>query len=385
MEYLEGSDLGALLEERGRLHYMLAVDYVLQACEAIAEAHAMKTVHRDLKPSNLFLVRLQDGQSLVKVLDFGISKLHTAEHAAQMTQTREVMGSPAYMSPEQLKSARSVDARADIWSLGIILYELISGSLPFSAPSLAELSVQILVAEPPWLSRTLPEVPEALSRVVATCLHKQVGKRFVDLADFANAVAPFGSAGAARSAERITKALGMPSVRAILVVAPSPEKAPTDALAVTQAVSPAQANAITTRPSSQANTGLKLAIGAVLLMTVGMTGATIAIWRRPDVPLASTVTGSGSTTIASATASASTPGPLTLASTAEPLPPPTGSAEPAASAVTSAPSASSAGLKPHGAVRAAATGVAAAPRPTASAAPTPPPTSPPTIATSSKD
>src|SRR5580693_7216018 len=129
MEYLEGEDLQGWLEKQGRLPIERAVDFLLQACEAIAEAHAMGIVHRDLKPANLFCIRRPDGTLSIKVLDFGISK--AAGASMGMTSTQAVMGSPLYMSPEQMGSSKGVDARSDIWALGVILFELVTGRVPF--------------------------------------------------------------------------------------------------------------------------------------------------------------------------------------------------------------------------------------------------------------
>ena len=147
MEHLEGCDLSDVLTRQGPLPPGAAVDYVLQACEAIAEAHAAGFIHRDLKPSNLFLARQADGAEIVKVLDFGISKAvlvdsepPTSVRQGALTGTTEIFGSPMYMSPEQLKASRDVDARADIWALGIILYELCTGTSPFDRPTIAETS-----------------------------------------------------------------------------------------------------------------------------------------------------------------------------------------------------------------------------------------------------
>nr|HMR07207.1 serine/threonine-protein kinase [Polyangiaceae bacterium] len=131
MEYLNGQDLSQLLAARGPLPPDEVAEYILQACEAIVEAHVLGIVHRDLKPANLFVAARMDGTPLVKVLDFGISKVSTGPDLS-LTETSALMGSPLYMSPEQMASAKSVDARTDIWALGVILYELVTGKPPFS-------------------------------------------------------------------------------------------------------------------------------------------------------------------------------------------------------------------------------------------------------------
>jgi serine/threonine-protein kinase len=146
MEYLEGVDLATLIKQRGQLSVAEVVDYVLQACEALAEAHCIGIIHRDLKPSNLFIIRRSDGSICVKLLDFGISKvvgLVGSGGDMGMTRTAAVMGSPLYMSPEQMESSRNVDARTDIWAAGVILYELLSGRPPFEGDTLPEICVKI--------------------------------------------------------------------------------------------------------------------------------------------------------------------------------------------------------------------------------------------------
>ena len=208
MEHLVGSDLARVLDERGPLPIAVAVDYLLQACEALAEAHMMGTIHRDLKPGNLFLTTRPDGTECVKVLDFGISKIAdgiTPSADYSMTKSTTLMGSPLYMSPEQLRSLRSVDARTDIWALGVILYEMLVGSPPFEGDTLPDLSVKIIVTEPPLLRTKRPEAPAELEAIISHCLEKEVNKRVPDIAALATMLAPFGSFAAAGSLERILK------------------------------------------------------------------------------------------------------------------------------------------------------------------------------------
>ncbi len=215
LEYLDGHDLDGVLKARGKLPVELAVDYVLQASEAVAEAHSLKIIHRDLKPANLFLQRLGNGDELVKVLDFGISKMSgPAEGSMSMTRTSAMMGSPLYMSPEQLKSSKNVDERADQWALGVILYELIAGVVPFQADTMAELGALVLSGATPWLADVAPDAPPDLCGIVATCMRVRPQDRFANLADFADAIAPFGTPGARKSVDAIVRTLGMPTMRA---------------------------------------------------------------------------------------------------------------------------------------------------------------------------
>jgi eukaryotic-like serine/threonine-protein kinase len=146
MEHLEGKDLGEVLQEQGRLPIKTAIDYVMQACEALASAHAVNIVHRDVKPENLFLTRQGQGVDMLKVLDFGISKvaLESAMGPRRFVKTTMPLGSPVYMSPEQIRNSENVDVRTDIWSLCCVLFELLTGATAFDAPSLMELGAAIL-------------------------------------------------------------------------------------------------------------------------------------------------------------------------------------------------------------------------------------------------
>jgi serine/threonine protein kinase len=187
MEYLEGSDLKTVLRERGPLPAVEAALILLQACEAITEAHAIGIVHRDIKPANLFLAELPVGGPCVKVLDFGISK-QTAPDSGDITKTGAALGSPAYMSPEQMLSSRSADARSDIWSLGAVLYELVTGVSPFAAEVVTEVIARVLKNEPVPPSRLRPELPEWVDAIVMRCLKKEPGERFSSVEELTEAL-----------------------------------------------------------------------------------------------------------------------------------------------------------------------------------------------------
>ena len=213
MEYLEGVDLAQLLAMRGCLPPDEAVGYVLQACEAIAEAHGAGVVHRDLKPSNLFLTKRRDGSPLIKVLDFGISKVALSTTGdgpvTDLTSTMAIMGSPVYMSPEQVRSSKTVDARSDIWSLGVILHELVTGKPVFISESATEL-LAMIVADPPTPLRQLsPSLPASLEATVLACLEKQASQRVPDIAALARRLQPLAPRWAASSVERIVGAAGV--------------------------------------------------------------------------------------------------------------------------------------------------------------------------------
>jgi eukaryotic-like serine/threonine-protein kinase len=209
MEYLEGLDLRALLRDSGPLEPRLAVDYLLQALQAVAEGHMHAIVHRDLKPSNLFLTERADGTHLIKVLDFGIAKTLASGVPADfaLTSSEDVqLGSPTYMPPEQFQNPREVDARADIWALGVTLHELISGRVPFRAQTYAELVAQVLSGQPDSLKTSLPSVslPAGLEAVVRKCLEKQRELRYPNAVELAIALAPFGSKDAQLSLTRVS-------------------------------------------------------------------------------------------------------------------------------------------------------------------------------------
>jgi serine/threonine-protein kinase len=178
----------------------------MQAAEALAVAHASGIVHRDVKPENLFLARRADGTDVVKVLDFGISKAALTGSVfsgdMQPLKTQELMGTPLYMSPEQIRCTATVDHRTDIWSLGVVLYELVTGVMPFHGEAVTEICARVLEASPPPLSSYLPDVPGGLQAVIDRCFQKDPAKRFQNVAELAISLLPFAPALARILAER---------------------------------------------------------------------------------------------------------------------------------------------------------------------------------------
>jgi serine/threonine protein kinase len=219
MEYLEGEDLSQRLLS-GAVPIEDAVDYVIQACEAMHAAHRLGIVHRDLKPANLFLTERPDGSSLIKVLDFGISKVKTHD-ASQMslTHTQAMMGSPLYMSPEQMRSSKDVSPSADIWSLGVILHELISGDVPFTGSTFPEVLVQVMSDAPARLRSLRAEVPEGLEAVVLRCLEKDPADRYSSVAGLGVALSPYASSRTLGLQARLRSSATHPPVAPL---APSP-------------------------------------------------------------------------------------------------------------------------------------------------------------------
>jgi eukaryotic-like serine/threonine-protein kinase len=202
MEHLEGRDLCALVLESGPLRVDDAVEYVMQACEALAVAHCHGIVHRDIKPENLFLVE-REGLPIIKVLDFGISKVALAGGEPASRLTGELtLGTPCYMSPEQIRSTASADARSDQWSLGVVLYELLAGTEAFRAESVNAVCAAVLEREPEPLQEIRSDLPDGLAEVVMKCLEKDPEHRFTDVAELATALLPFAPTRALVSAER---------------------------------------------------------------------------------------------------------------------------------------------------------------------------------------
>lgn len=204
MEYLEGEDLAEMLS-RGPVPVEQAVEFVLQACEALAEAHALGIIHRDIKPANLFCVRRTDGLLAAKLLDFGVSRANTGSDLG-LTSSGVTMGSPHYMAPEQMIAAKNADARSDIWSLGAVLFELVVGEPPFNAETFAELVLQVTGADPKKLAVRLRRVPAGLAQIVLRCLNGEPALRYPSVSELALALVPFGPLGRSQvHADRILR------------------------------------------------------------------------------------------------------------------------------------------------------------------------------------
>ncbi|APR87736.1 Serine/threonine-protein kinase pkn3 [Minicystis rosea] len=195
MELLEGKDLGRLIKEGRHFSVTEAIDLVVQAADALSRAHEAGVVHRDVKPSNLFLTQRSDGSPLVKVLDFGISKVveEAAQESLELTKTTAVMGSAMYMSPEQMRSTKTVDRRTDVWSLGISLYELLTHTHPWTAETFSELCVKVSLDPPDPLRVHRHDVSEALARAIEIAYARKLEERYQSVGQLVLALAPFAS------------------------------------------------------------------------------------------------------------------------------------------------------------------------------------------------
>jgi serine/threonine-protein kinase len=283
MEYLEGGDLAGWVKQRGALPIDQAVEFVIQACVAVAEAHGLGIVHRDLKPANLFCVRRADGQLSIKVLDFGISKMTDPAASGpgmMMTKTAALMGSPLYMSPEQMRSSKDVDAGTDIWALGVILFELVTGRPPFMGDSVPEVAIKIAMEPPPSMRAFRPDVPAGLEAVVFKSLEKNRATRYRNVGELSLALLPFAPKRAKASVERISgivQSAGM-STSALAV----PASPPADATQASPGTLPPFG-----RTTVAGGKGRRTLLGTgilVALLVVGVGTSFFVLRRASDVP-----------------------------------------------------------------------------------------------------
>ncbi len=330
MEHLEGGDLAAWLEQRGPLPVEQAIEFVLQACVAVAEAHGLGIIHRDLKPANLFCVRRADGQLSVKVLDFGISKQTAGGRSSRpppmsITKTSAVMGSPRYMSPEQMQSSKAADAQSDIWALGIILYELLTGRVPFDGETATEIAVKVAMESPPPLSGLRPDVPLRLEAAISKCLEKDRRRRYANVAELALALGEFAPRRARALIERITGTIQAAGLSASALAMPPSPVAPGTLVSLGTIAPFGQ-----TRPIRQATARRKGTLAAAAIATVVASAAAVGFVDRAGTPHAQTST--------LALGAAATPGPSPPAPSetggSAPLVPVSASAAPAVDAMS---------------------------------------------------
>jgi serine/threonine-protein kinase len=212
MERLRGVDLETLVKRQGVIEEKQAINLVLQACEALAEAHTEGIIHRDLKPENLFLVS-EGREGRVKVLDFGISKVIHDQRA--LTGTAEVMGTPHFMSPEQFKSARDVTARTDVWALGAVLYRLLTGALPFESNEYVELLTRIMREPPIPIEQRRPSLSRGMCELVRRCLEKDPMARFANAHELRTALRAVREAQSDRIALAATVSMEAPLMKPV--------------------------------------------------------------------------------------------------------------------------------------------------------------------------
>ena len=303
MEFLDGRDLDAELQARTRLPLAEAVDYILQACGGMLEAHGIGIVHRDLKPANLFLASEREGNDrVVKVLDFGISKF--VGEATRLTGMGAVMGTVLYMSPEQVRAQPEVDTRADIWALGVILYELLAGRAPWEGHS-HQIAAAIVSKDPPDL-RSLTQVPDAVVTAVQTMMQRDPARRFSNVREVLAALAPFAPPGSIGAGVAEQAAMGQSGSRSRV---PSNQQLATHTIpmgsrpsALDAAAASARAAGPTSMPSpppasrptlpapvstgrrSRARTVLIVAIVVGLLGSAGVVLILLTVFRRSPLP-----------------------------------------------------------------------------------------------------
>ncbi|MEZ4220452.1 MAG: serine/threonine-protein kinase [Polyangiaceae bacterium] len=374
MEFLEGQDASELLQKHGVMALPDAVDLLVQACDAIAEAHSYGIVHRDLKPANLFITRHADGSPFVKVLDFGISKVMDERQVSQLTRTTATLGSALYMSPEQIRQTRSVDHRTDIYALGVTLYELLSAAYPFDADTFPALCVEIATGTAVPLGTRRSDLPPQLLAVVERAIARDPKTRFQNVGEFCLALEPWANPGALTLIQRVARLTGaLPQGEFAAGATGHHPAAPANAHASTNSqFGQASTNpTLTTRRTSPALVAALVAVPMLLLLGGG--GIWLAMSRAKDSAPTATMDSATVAQPPQAPAAAPKPAPQPSAPVIE-------APSPAASASTPTPVAPPKSTpRPKGMPKPAPPTPAPAPAPTPKPAPTPAPTPNPSI------
>jgi serine/threonine protein kinase len=293
MEYLEGQNLAAVLQQGGPLPVRRATEYVMQVCEALALAHAASITHRDVKPENLFLTRRGDLE-IIKVLDFGISKTQLVSHFlggdASMRETSSLMGTPLYMSPEQIRATHEVDHRTDIWSLGVVLFELLTGRHAFAGETVTQVCALVLESTPPRLAEHCRSAPAELGTVIERCLDKDPARRYQSAAELANALLPFAPSRARRHSERAQS--GMRSASPSLRGEPPASTMPVPQLEPRTSSQPDAPTVFGAEPSQRTFRSTSrttvLALSVAVFLLVGFFGTRALMSSSPSEPLPAT-------------------------------------------------------------------------------------------------
>ncbi|HEY8086700.1 MAG TPA: protein kinase, partial [Polyangiaceae bacterium] len=313
------------------------VEFVLQACVAVAEAHGLGIVHRDLKPANLFCIRRADGLLAIKVLDFGISKLTALGSDKEMTRTTAILGSPYYMSPEQIQASRGVDTRTDIWSLGVILFELVTGRVPFDAEAVTELVVKIATSPAPPIRSLRADLPPGFDHVVTQCMEKDRERRMQSVADLAIALRDYAPKRARGSVERVLRTMQAAGLsQAVLPPSGSFRAAYERGGGAAHVTDPTWGQ--TGEGSKKSKAGPVLALSAGVVVLLAAAGGGLLMMRGHPSP---TVAPASTESAAVASPSLATPETLTpLPALAPPAPTPVEGAAAAPSVTVATPAAS---------------------------------------------